>query len=101
MFSDKLTFTALSKVSELAPTGNATTKELLLTCRMENPLIFRYSLAKSWYTNTWVSQEGMFDVMHTDQGPLARTPFADVAYLVAMSRVLTVFRNSFAIRNIE
>ena len=39
--------------------------------------------------------------MLTDQGSLAGTPFADLAYTFAMSRVLSVFRNSLAICNIE
>ena len=38
--------------------------------------------------------------MLTDQGSLAGTPFADLAYTFAMSRVLTVFRNSIAICNV-
>ena len=58
-------------------------------------------LVKTWYTNTWISQEGIPNVMLTDQGSLAGTPFADLAYTFAMSRVLTVFRNSLAIGNIE
>ena len=60
-----------------------------------------YSLAKTWYTNTWVSQEGISKVLLTDQGSLAGTPFADLAYTFAMSRVLTVFRNSIALCNLE
>ena len=60
-----------------------------------------YSLAKTWYTNIWVSQEGIHNVMLTDQGSLAGTPFADLAYTFAMSRVLTVFRNSIAICNLD
>ena len=39
--------------------------------------------------------------MLTDQGSLAGTPFADLAYTFAMSRVLTVFRNSICIANLE
>ena len=48
-------------------------------------------LAKTWYTNTWISQEGIPNVMLTDQCSLAGTPFADLAYTFAMSRVLCVF----------
>ena len=58
-------------------------------------------VAKSWYTNTWISQEGTSRVMLTDQGSLAGTPFADLAYTFAMSRVLSVFRNSLAICHLE
>ena len=54
-------------------------------------------LAKTWHTNTWISQEGISNVMLTDQGSLAGTPFADLAYTFAMSRVLSVFRKSLAI----
>ena len=39
--------------------------------------------------------------MLTDQGSLAGTPFVDLAYTFAMSRVLTVFRNSIALCNLE
>ena len=52
------------------------------------PYDLSYSVAKSWYTNTCVSQEGIPNVMHTDQGLLDGTPFADLAYTFAMSRVL-------------
>ena len=58
-------------------------------------------LAKTWYSNTWISQEGIPNVMLTDQGSLAGTPFADLAYTFAMSRVMSVFRNSLAICKIE
>ena len=58
-------------------------------------------LAKSWYTNTWFSQEGISQVMLTNQGSLAGTPFADLAYTFAMSRVLSVFRRSIALCHLE
>ena len=39
--------------------------------------------------------------MVTEQGSLAGTPFADLAYTFAMSRVLSVFRKSLSIANLE
>ena len=56
-----------------------------------------YSVAKQWYTNSWVSQEGIPNVLYTKQGSLAGTPFADLAYTFAMSRVLNCFRSSMRI----
>ena len=39
--------------------------------------------------------------MLTDQGSLAGTPFADLAYTFAMSRVLIVFRSFIAICSLD
>ena len=39
--------------------------------------------------------------MVTEQGSLAGTPFADLAHTFAMSRVLSVFRKSLSIANLE
>ena len=39
--------------------------------------------------------------MLTDQGSLAGTPFTDLAYTFAMSRVLSVFRKSIALCHLE
>ena len=56
-----------------------------------------YSVARQWYTNSWVSQEGIPNVLYTKQGSLAGTPFVDLAYTFAMSRVLKCFRSSMQI----
>ena len=50
------------------------------------------SMAQEWYRNTWVSQEGISQVMLTCMGSLAGTPLADLIYSVAMARI-TVLRS--------
>ena len=48
-----------------------------------------------------MSQEGIPNVMLTDQGCLAGTHFADLGYTFAVSRVLIAFRNSITICSLE
>jgi len=51
-------------------------------------------VAKHWFTNTWMSQEGLEGVFITDFGCMAGTPLADLVFTVAISRILYVFRKS-------
>ena len=46
------------------------------------------------YTNTWTSHEFIPNVTHTTAGSAAGTPFADLIYSLAMSRVLKTMRRS-------
>jgi len=52
------------------------------------------NMAKEWYRNTWISQEGISNVMLTVMGSLAGTPLADLVYTVAMARILCKLRSS-------
>ena len=70
---------------------NVDSKGVIVSLQHGEPYDLSLSLAKTWYTNTWVSQEGIPNVMLADQGSLAGTPFADLAYTFAMSRVFCVF----------
>ncbi len=57
-----------------------------------NNLVF--NLTQEWYTNTWTSQEFIPNVTCTTTGSAAGTPFADLIYSLAMSRVLKTMRRS-------
>ena len=57
-----------------------------------NNLVF--NLTHEWYTNTWTSQEFIPNVTCTTTGSAAGTPFADLIYSLAMSRVLKTLRRS-------
>ncbi len=57
-----------------------------------NNLLF--NLTQEWYTHTWTSQEFIPNVTYTTAGSAAGTPFADLIYSLAMSRVLRTMRRS-------
>ncbi len=58
----------------------------------DNNLVF--NLTQEWYKNTWTSQEFIPNITHTTTGSAAGTPFADLIYSFAMSRVLRTMRRS-------
>jgi len=64
-----------------------------------NNLLF--NLAQEWYKNTWTSQEYIPNVTNTTTGSSAGTPFADMIYSLAMSRVLRTMRRSLHNEGLE
>ena len=51
-------------------------------------------MARQWYSNTWVSQEGIPNVLVTIIGSMAGTPLADLVFTLAISRVLGTLRRT-------
>jgi len=60
-----------------------------------------FNVARQWYKNTWVSQEGINHVIKTDIGCMAGTPLADLLFTVVVSRVLHVVRKSISLDGLE
>jgi len=58
-------------------------------------------VAQHWFTHTWMSTEGIAGVFVTNVGCMAGTPFADLAFTVAISRILYVFRRSLHSDDLE
>ncbi len=58
-------------------------------------------MTQEWYTNTWTSQEFIPNVTYTTAGSAAGTPFADLIYSLAMSRVLRTMRRSLHNEGLE
>jgi len=59
------------------------------------------NVARQWYRGTWVSQEGIPNVIQTDIGCMAGTPLADLLFTVVMSRILYVARMSITSDGLE
>ncbi len=53
-----------------------------------------FRMAEQFYTNTWVSQEFLSNVLHTQLGSNAGMSLADLIYGMAMSRVLSLMRRT-------
>ena len=51
-------------------------------------------LVSEWYNNTWMSQEGIDNVIISWIGCLAGTPLADMVFTLSIARVLLAFRKS-------
>lgn len=65
-------------------------------CDPSNPCAMDYNLVEQMYTNSWVSQEYIPNVINITSGSAAGTPIADLLYSMCMSRVLGLFRVSLA-----
>jgi len=53
-----------------------------------------FRVAEQLFTNSWVTQEHIPNVVNITKGSSAGTPLADLVYSMALSRVLDVFRNT-------
>ena len=58
------------------------------------------NLTRAWYQNTWLSQDGIPNVIHTGVSSLAGTPLADIVFIISVSRtIMWISSNMFCISN--
>jgi hypothetical protein len=67
-------------------------------CRNDfsDPASIDCKLMEQLYSNSWVSQEGIPNVLSIGSGSNAGTPLADLVHSMCMSRVLTYFREALS-----
>ena len=58
--------------------------------------LLSYRLAEQIYTNSWVSQEYLKNIIRVTRGSSAGYPLADLVYSLAMARVLLSLRSTLA-----
>ena len=66
-----------------------------------DPSLIDYNYISQMYTNSWVSQEFIPNVLHISSGSSAGTPLADVIYSLCMSRVIVLLRKSLERDNLS
>jgi len=60
-----------------------------------------FRLTEQFFTNSWITQEYIPNVVNITKGSSAGTPLADLIYSMAMSRVLTCLRSSMDLEGIN